>query len=127
MAALRLTVSPEILPPTIKSPGWMVTPSIAAVPLAFTASAVPAREGVVNNVGRSVGVIPPVRASAGTSKLRILPAWEIRTSVSPGMAVKVIFPSGASMVPVLITVPPIRLRLAPGVRLKLPALMMAPG
>ena len=89
----------------------------------------------VNNSGNNRGVKLEISSpfcrdvawNFPTSKLNKCPGWDILSVLPPSTAAMVIFPPGVESSPVLITVPPSKVRLFPGVRLKFPWLTIAPG
>ena len=86
----------------------------------------------VSNCGKDMGEIPgslplfPGKLGV-ISKLRIRPCWEMRTRFCPAMAAIVMSPPGAANVPVLMTLPPSKVKLSPDPTVKLPELIMLPG
>ncbi len=54
------------------------------------------------------------------------PSWEMRIRFVPGTAATVIFPPSVSIVPVLMTVPPVKDILLSSVTFKSPALIITP-
>ena len=129
------TLEASIVPETILVPGsvGIVVPELVNCTSPVWATLNPVSTFAadpVSKAGKSKTRIgccsPSAVVGSSTSKLRTCPAWLIRTRLVPGTAVTVMLPPGASMVPVLITVPPIRDRLFSDATVKLPPLIMVP-
>ena len=82
----------------------------------------------VSNSGKAWGIKGiDVESAAATSNARTFPSALRRTTLSPGTAVRVIFPPGDSRVPAFTTVPANNPKLFPGDTAKLPVFTMLPG
>ncbi|BAZ30409.1 hypothetical protein NIES4074_28690 [Cylindrospermum sp. NIES-4074] len=129
---------PPVAPETLRLPEATATPpSLGIVTPELVSTTCPALLTVtpvaifapppVKSCGRVRGLIPEVAVLGSISKLSKFPGCDIRTKLDPGTAAMVIFPCGAVRVPVLMTLPPSKVRFCPVATCSEPALMMLPG
>ena len=131
-AVFETSRRPEAITVPASASTFKPDPVSDIVPSSLTVTAVaPAKSPPVSNCAKDRGVkrrefgwLLPLE---GSSKLSTIPSWLIRTEFLSGTATTVIRPPGAETVPVLITVPPSRVKFWPSATAKFPALMIEPS